>query len=71
MDFWISSQSLIKLNWHNSRTSDDIDMKFGLVTKLDKTNKAVPKKHDNDFMSENCEVIVIFPIHGQFGAVWK
>ena len=46
-------------------------MKFGLVTKRDKTNKAVQKKRDNDFMSENCEMIVIFPIHGQFGAIWK
>ena len=22
-------------------------------------------------MSENCHVIVIFPIYGQFGAIWK
>ena len=22
-------------------------------------------------MSENCDVIVIFPIYGQFGAFWK
>ena len=38
-DFRISSQSLIKENCHNSRTSDDIDMKLGTVTKLDKRNK--------------------------------
>ena len=38
-DFQISGQSLIKLNCHNSRTSDDIDMKLGVVTKLDKRNK--------------------------------
>ena len=35
-DFWISGQSLIKENCHNSRTSDDIDMKLRPVTKLDK-----------------------------------
>ena len=35
-DFQISGQSLIKVNCHNSRTSDDIDMKLGPVTKLDK-----------------------------------
>ena len=35
-DFWISGQSLIKENCQNARTSDDIDMKLGPVTKLDK-----------------------------------
>ena len=38
-DFPISSQSLIKENCHNSRTSDDIDMKLGPVPKLDKRTK--------------------------------
>ena len=42
--FRISGQSLIKENCHNSRTSDDIDMKFGPVTKLDKRNKTTSKK---------------------------
>ena len=67
----ISGQSLIKENYYNSRTSDDIDMKLGLVTKLDKRHKATLKKFDNDVMSENCNVIVIFPNFGQFGATWK
>ena len=57
-DFRISGQSLIKENCHNSRTSDDIDMKFGPVTKLDKRNKITSKNFDNDVMSENCDVIV-------------
>ena len=35
-DFWISSQSPIMVNCHNSRTSHSIDMKSGPVTKLDK-----------------------------------
>ena len=35
-DFWISGQSLIKENCQNARTSDDIDMKLGPVTKLNK-----------------------------------
>ena len=68
-DFPISGQSLIKENCHNSRTSDDIDMKLGPVTKLDKRNKTTSKKFDVDVMSENCDVIVIFRIFGQFGAV--
>ena len=37
--FRISGQSLIKENCYNSRTSDDIDMKLGPVTKLDKRNE--------------------------------
>ena len=68
-NFEISGQSLIKENCHNSRTSDDIDMKLGPVTKLDKRNKTTSKKFDDDVMSENCDVIVIFRIFGQFGAV--
>ena len=46
-------------------------MKFGPVTKLDTKNKTVSKKIDNDFISANCEVIVNFPIYGQFGAIRK
>ena len=37
-------------------------MKLGPVTKLDKRNKTMLNKLDDDVMSENCEVIVIFPI---------
>ena len=43
-DFRISSQSFIKENCHHCRTSVDIDMKFGPVTKLDKGNKTTSKK---------------------------
>ena len=46
-------------------------MKFGPVTKLDTKNKTASKKIDNGFISANCEVIVIFPIYGQFGAIRK
>ena len=42
-DFQISGQSLIKENCYNSRGSDDIDMKHGPVTKLDKRNKTRQK----------------------------
>ena len=38
-DFRISGQSLTKESCHSSRTSDDIDMKLGPVTKIDKKNK--------------------------------
>ena len=46
-------------------------MKLGPATKLDKRNKTTSKKVDVDVMSENCDVIVIFRIFGQFGAVRK
>ena len=42
-DFRISGQSLIKENCHNSRTSDDINMKLGPVTKLVKKNNTTSK----------------------------
>ena len=57
-DFRISGQSLIKENCHNSRTSNDIDMKLGPVTIIAKTNKTTSKKIDDDLMSENCETNV-------------
>ena len=44
-------------------------MKAGPVTKLDKRNKTTSQKFDVDVMSENYEVIVIFLIFGQFGAI--
>ena len=46
-------------------------MKFGPVTKLDKRNKIMSKKFDNDAMADNCAVIVIFQICGKFGAIQK
>ena len=44
-------------------------MKLGPVTKLDKRNKTTSKKFDDDVMSENCDVIVIFSIYDQFGVI--
>ena len=43
-DFRISGQSLINENCSNSRTSNDIGMKLGPVTNLDKRNTATSKK---------------------------
>ena len=43
-DFHISSQSHINENCHICTTFNDIDMKLGPVTKLDKRNTATPKK---------------------------
>ena len=46
-------------------------MKLGQVTNLNIRNKTASKKFEDDVMSENCDVIVIFPIYGQFTAIWK
>ena len=43
-DIPISGQSLINENCCNSRTSNDIDMNLGPVTKLDKRDTATSKK---------------------------
>ena len=53
-DFRISGQSLKKENCHNSRTSDDIHMKLGPVTKLNKRNKTKLEDLDVDVMLESC-----------------
>ena len=46
-------------------------MKLGTVTKLNKRHKKTSKKFDDDVMAYNCDVIVIFPIFDQFGAIRK
>ena len=53
-NFWISGQSVIKENCHNSRTNDNIDMKLGPITKLDKRNKTTSK----NLMMTSCRKIV-------------
>ena len=70
-DFRISGQSHIKENCYNSRTRDDISMKHGPVTKIDKRNKITSKKFDGSVMSANSDVIVMFSIYGQFGEILK
>ena len=57
-DFW---STLIKRNCHNSRISDDIDLKLGPVTKIDKRNKK-RQKFEAGVISEN---------YGQFGEIRK
>ena len=46
-------------------------MKLGPVTKIDKWNKSTSKNFDDDITSGNCNVIAIFPIYGQSGAIRK
>ena len=51
-DFQISGQSFIEENYHNSRTSNDIDVKPGPVTKLEKKNTLISKKSDDGVILE-------------------
>ena len=46
-------------------------MKLEPVTKDDKKNTVISKSFDDDIISANCDIIVIFPIYGQFGAIRK
>ena len=46
-------------------------MTLGLVTKVDKKNKATSKKFHDGVMSANCNVIATFSIYDQFGAIQK
>ena len=47
-------------NCHNSRTSNDIDMKLRVLSKLENRNIVTSKKFDNYFVSANCGGIIIF-----------
>ena len=46
-------------------------MKLRPVTKLDKRNRTMLKKINDDVISENCDIIIIFPVYGQLGAIRK
>ena len=41
------------------------------VIKIDKRKKTMSKKIDNDIMLADCNMIINFPIYGQFEAIWK
>ena len=46
-------------------------MKLGPVPKIDKKNKTTSKEIDDDVMKEKCDIIAIFPIYVQLGAIRK
>ena len=43
----------------------NLDQWYWYETKLHKRNKTTSKKIADDVISENCDVILIFPIYGQ------
>ena len=54
-------------NCQNLNTSNYVDLKLEPVIKFDKRNA---KKIGNE-RSVHCDVTVICPVYGQFGAIWK
>ena len=46
-------------------------MKLGPVTKPDKKNKTTLKKIEDNVISRSCDVVVIFPVFGQYEAIRK
>ena len=57
-------------NCINSRSSNDIGMRLGPVTKFDEKNTIASKKN-YDSVSANYEATLIFSICGQFEVIWK
>ena len=46
-------------------------MKLEPVTKHGKRNKRTSEKFNYNVLPENCDIVVIFSISGQFGAIRK
>ena len=46
-------------------------MKVEPITKLDQRSTTTSEKFDDDFMPENCDVIVIFAVFDQLVAIRK
>ena len=44
---------LININYHNSRTSNDNEMRLGQLTKIDDRNSTKSKKIDDDVVPKN------------------
>ena len=66
-DFRISGHALIKVNFRNSRTTDDIDMKLGPVIKLHKRNETPLK----NLTMTSCRKIVTPLSFLRFMANWE
>ena len=67
-NFQISGQYF----WDKScRTSHDIDIKLGPVTKLGKRSLVMAKKIDSDRISKKCSTVTFFLIYVHFAAIRK
>ena len=63
-DIQISGESLIRVNFHNYRTSDDVGLTLDPATKLNKRKKTTSKKFYDNVMSANSNINLIFSIYG-------
>ena len=70
-DFRISSQSFIKEICHNSRTSNDNEMKLGPITKLNKRNMAMSKNLTMTSCRQIVSSLSFFQFMAKFGAIRK
>ena len=52
--------NLLQKSCHNSRISNDLDVKLGPVTKLDKRNTATSEKLDDEILLAKDDIIVTF-----------
>ena len=63
----LGGQNLVKSpmnkNCHNSRTSNDIDIKLGTLSKLEKRSTIKSKEFDDDVILTNYDPIIIFLIY--------
>ena len=64
-------KSFINKNFHSSRTNNDIDMKFGPLTKHDNRSMTTLKKFDDGVTLANYDVIVILVICSWFRVIWN
>ena len=55
----------------NSRTNNDMDMKFEPLFKLEKRNAMKPKRFVNDIILANYDIIIIFLIYCWFDPIGK
>ena len=61
-DFQVPDQSIIKENCHNSRANNDIDIKLGTITKIDKNKTTMSKT----FTMTSCPKILTSLLFFQF-----
>ena len=60
-DFWANCY---KKSYQNSGTMDDIDINLRPVTKMGKKNTTKSKKFDDEVVSVNYDIIIVFSIYG-------
>ena len=68
--FFINICNFLK-NFHDPRASNNIDIKVGLLSEIQKRNKIKPKRFDDEVILAYYDVAFIFVIYCRFGAIGK